>query len=53
MRFYRKDNNGERQEISGHARAIFFPAHIGAENPGVLIVPPKKYQEKYEMEGGL
>lgn len=53
LRFYRKDNHGCRREVLGYARAIFFPAHIGATYPGVLTVPSEKYNEKYGLEGGL
>lgn len=53
LRFYRKNGEGRRREVTGYAQAIFFPAHIGAKQAGVLVVPPEKYSEKYELEGGL
>lgn len=53
MCFYRKDSNGQRREVAGYAQAMFFPASIDTDRPGVLIVPPEKYREKYKLEGGL
>ena len=50
--FYRKTSDGERREMRGFAEAIFFPAHIGVQRPGVLTVPEQLYGTKYKMEAG-
>jgi len=52
LQFWGRDADGKRTLVKGYAQAVFFPAYVGKEAPGVLKVPREKYDEVYRLEHG-